>query len=470
MRTGSLRLRVAVATLALLAVVLGVVVTTVTLAYRSSLQRDLRHRLTNAGSAVQRAGTGTSAKALVQGLALEGIATQISSATPPLPLGKGGPSTPAPVKTGEAISSHGSLLVLEEHLPDGALVRFSTSERGINHDVRRLLVVELVVAAVALLVAALLVLQLTKAALRPLALMIETAARIASGSRLLRLQPTRTDTELGQMAATFDRMVDALEAAAANAESAEAAMRRFLADASHELRTPVAALQASAESLLRRQPERPLRDELEASLAGDAARLGRLIDDLLNVARLESSPPPTSEPVDLTQLVRAQVEQARRGQSTPTINLEAEPVFVRGEASGLERILRNLIDNALAATPLEGEIRIGVASSNGTARVSVSDTGPGIPEEERERVFERFVRFSNGHAGGSGLGLAIARRIARQHGGDLTCDPVPHGAAFTLRLPADTAQVSWLSAMTWRERAPTTHGTSTVPDDQRFRA
>ncbi len=240
MSTGSLRARVTLFTVSLLVAVLVVVVTAVTLAYRSSLQNDLRSRLNAAGTAVRQAGTGQAAKVLVQGLALEGIATEIHSGAPPVPAGKGQPGQKAPIKPGTSITSRGSLLVLEETLPDGTRVTFSSSSAQITDSVLRLLVVELIVALAALALAVVVLLRGTRSALRPLTQVNETATRIAAGDRELRLRPGRTDTELGSMAAAFDEMVDALEAALEKAEDAETAMRRFLADASHELRTPVA--------------------------------------------------------------------------------------------------------------------------------------------------------------------------------------------------------------------------------------
>jgi signal transduction histidine kinase len=433
MKTGSLRKRVAVVTLSLLAIVLAAVVAAVTLAYRSKLESDLRSRLDAAGAAVERARSGSAAKPLVQGLALEGIATRIGSALQPLPPGKGAPGT-APVKSGSSIHTRGSLLVLDEVLPDGTQVSFSTSQASVDHAIANLLLVEVVVALVALALATLLVVRGTNAALRPLSEVIETATRIAGGDWTLRLRPSRTDTELGSLAAAFDHMVDALETAAEEARASDTATRRFLADASHELRTPIAALQASAETLLREQPERPERDRLEAQLARDTTRLGRLVDDLLGLARLEAQP--DREPVALADLTREAVANAQAHTSAHvTVDLDGEPT-VYGDANALNRILRNLLDNAVAAAP-DGDVHLRLTRSNGEIEVQVTDTGPGVPDKDRERIFERSIRLDPTKPG-SGLGLAIARRIARQHNGDLTCDPCPDGASFTLHLPSAT--------------------------------
>jgi signal transduction histidine kinase len=430
MKTGSLRTRVAVVTLSLLTIVLAAVVAAVTLAYRSKLDSDLRSRLRAAGAAVERAGSGTAAKPLVRGLALEGVATRIGSALHPLPSGKGAPGT-APVKAGSSIHTRGSLLVLDEVLPDGTQVSFSTSQASVDNAITNLLLVEVIVALVALALATLLVLRGTNAALRPLSDVIETATRIAGGNWTLRLRPSRTDTELGSLAAAFDEMVDALETAAEDARANDAATRRFLADASHELRTPIAALQASAETLLREQPERPERDRLEAQLARDTTRLGRLVDDLLGLARLEAQP--NRDPIDLAELARDAIENAQtHAAARVTFDLDDEPT-VYGDANALNRILRNLLDNAVAAAP-DGDVHLRLKRSNAEIEIQVTDTGPGVPETERERIFERSIRLDP-TTPGSGLGLAIARRIAQQHNGELTCDPCPSGASFTLHLP-----------------------------------
>ena len=350
------------------------------------------------------------------------------------PAGAQAPAA-APAKSGSTMRARGSLLILGEILPDSTKVSFSASRASIDHAVTNLLLVELLVAAAALVLAALLVLQGTRTALRPLSAVIETATRIAHGDSKLRLNPSRVDTELGSLAQAFDQMVDALETAVEEARASEAATRRFLADASHELRTPIAALQASVETLLREQPERPERDRLEAAVARDSDRLGRLVDDLLGLARLEAHP--TRTRVDLATVARPLVEDARTRSPRAEISLSVDAdATVRGDTDALERVLRNLIDNALAAIEPTGRVDVHLRRLNGYVQVCVADDGPGVPEDQRQRIFERFVRLDPGKPG-HGLGLAIAHRIAHQHDGDLTCDPTPNGASFTLRIPAE---------------------------------
>jgi signal transduction histidine kinase len=434
MKTGSLRARLTLTTLGLLAIVLAAVLTAVTLAYRAKLDGDLHNRLTNAGSSVEHARSLAAIKVFAQGLALEGIVTQFGSAAVPPPTGRGVHAT-APAETRPTIQTRRSLLILEEVLRDGTRISLSASRASIDHAVSSLLLVELVVAAAALALAALLVVQGIRAALRPLSAVIETATRIAHGNSKLRLKPSRTDTELGSLAAAFDQMLDALETAIDEARASDAATRRFLADASHELRTPIATLQASVETLLREQPERPERDRLEAAVAGDSDRLGRLVNDLLGLARLEAHP--TRIPVDLASITRPLLAHAKARAAHATITLSADnDTTVYGDPDALERVLRNLIDNALAAIQPSGRIEVQLERHNGSVQALVADDGPGVPEHQRQRIFERFVRLDPTKPG-HGLGLAIARRIARQHHGDLTCNPTPHGASFTLRLPTE---------------------------------
>jgi two-component system OmpR family sensor kinase len=231
-------------------------------------------------------------------------------------------------------------------------------------------------------------------------------------------------------------MLDALETAIDEARASDAATRRFLADASHELRTPIAALQASVETLLREQPDRPERDRLEAAVARDSERLGRLVNDLLGLARLEAHP--TRTPVDLASIARPLLAeaQARARQATITLTVDNDTV-VRGDPDALERVLRNLLDNALAAIGPSGRIDVQLRQLEGRVEALVKDDGPGVPEDQREQIFERFVRLDPSKPG-HGLGLAIANRSAHQHHGDLTCDPAPTGASFTLHLPAES--------------------------------
>jgi signal transduction histidine kinase len=438
--SGSLRVRTTLATVGVLVLALAGFATAVTLRYRNGLESDLRSHLLAGARALQQA-PADAAKQIQVSLALEGVNASIAGASPPVT--KPGASTRRPPAKPASITSHGRLLVLTEPLGGTRPYAFATlaaSQASVTGPVQRLIIVEIIGGTIVLAIATGLMLLGLRTALNPLAHVAQVAHSIAAGDRSLRLEPRRVDTELGRMAASFDAMVDALEDAAAQARRSESAMRRFLADASHELRTPVAALQATIETLLREQPQRPERDRLEAQVARDSARLGRLIDDLLNLARLEANEPLRSQPVDLAKIARSVVDDAAARPDCPGITFADDgSASVLGDPEALGRAIRNLLDNAILASANSGTIEVDIRGSASQVAAAITDNGPGVPVEERERIFEGFVRLPSATGSGTGLGLAIAREIARQHHGDITCEDATRGARFVLRLPAHTA-------------------------------
>jgi two-component system OmpR family sensor kinase len=438
-KTGSLTRRTVVATLGVLLLALGGFATLITVRYRDGLRARARSQLLAGAQALQTAPS-DEVKPQIASLALEGIDVNLHPSA--ALLVKPGAPAKAPLKPG-VLSSTGDLLTVTEPVSLGDATEtatLSTSEAYVNSSVDRLVVTELLVGAAVLVVASVLTFLALRSALGPLRHVAAVAQRIASGDRRQRLLPRRRDTELGQMAASFDAMVDSLEEAAVQATRSEAAMRRFLADASHELRTPVAALQATAETLLRQQPGRPRRDQLEAELARGTQRLGRLVDDLLNLARLQANEPLRTEAVDLTQLSESMVAETRERTPAQLDISHPGPTMVIGDPDALARALRNLLDNAVRASGDDGRILIELQRSPTHVRATVSDNGPGVPPDERERIFDGFVRLNGSSGAGTGLGLAIVRAIARQHHGSVTCDGSDSGAHFTLELPAaDTA-------------------------------
>ena len=222
-------------------------------------------------------------------------------------------------------------------------------------------------------------------------------------------------------------------------------MRAFLADASHELRTPIAAIQASAETLLRASPSPAQQENLTLQILRDAHRAGRLIDDLLALTRLEQGIPLAAEPVDLVPLAAAAVDRTRELAPAVAVTLHAPAHSpLRGDPSRLRQVLDNLLDNARHATPPGGHITVRISNRHDTAEVEITDTGPGIAPADRERIFDRFTRLPGTYPpgphdnapDGNGLGLAIARGIAAAHHGTLTCaEPAHGGARFLLQLP-----------------------------------
>ncbi len=264
-------------------------------------------------------------------------------------------------------------------------------------------------------------------ALAPLDAMTSLAQAIAAGHRGGRLNPSRTDTELGRTAAAFDGMLDSLE-------GSEQRTRRFVADAAHELRTPITGVQAVAEALVQAPVDSPDRDQMSFLLVREARRAGRLVDDLLALAQLDAGYEMQREQVDLLGLAEAEVARTRFVAPDFDISVEGVPVVVVGDGQRLAQVLANLVDNARQATGPQGKVRIRVDLTGFT----VADDGPGVPEPERERIFDRLVRLDDARdrrSGGSGLGLAIARGVVRAHGGELTCEPSAGGAVFRVVLP-----------------------------------
>ncbi|MFI1100618.1 sensor histidine kinase [Streptomyces melanogenes] len=218
--------------------------------------------------------------------------------------------------------------------------------------------------------------------------------------------------------------------------------RRFVADASHELRSPLAALQAELEIALSRPDRADWPDVVSAAL-GDTRRLQHLTEDLLLLARLDLDKPGEQhrmEKVDLTDLVREETAR-RRPPAHVDLRLDVvpDPLVVRGHPALLARVLGNLLDNAERHASSSVTVRLRHDAEERQAVLDVVDDGPGIPPADRARVFERFTRLDTArtrHTGGTGLGLAIARRVTTLHHGTLTITPTPRGAHLTARLPA----------------------------------
>jgi two-component system, OmpR family, sensor kinase len=218
---------------------------------------------------------------------------------------------------------------------------------------------------------------------------------------------------------------------------AEERMRRFLADASHELRTPIAGVQASAETLLRTNPGRATREKLVLQILREGHRAGQLIEDLLAMTRLEQGIPLDTRDFDLVPLTTAAVELTR--ELAPAVNVQLHApshAHLHGDPQRIRQVLDNLLSNARHATPAGGQITVRITDRTAGIQVDVTDTGPGVAQPDRETIFERFTRLDPSGTDGNGLGLAIARSIATAHSGTLTCDdPAGGGARFQLRLP-----------------------------------
>ncbi len=274
-------------------------------------------------------------------------------------------------------------------------------------------------------------------ALRPVTAMAAQAEAITVTSSAWQLDiPPATD-ELSQLAGAFNRLLHRLSAASD-------AQRQFMADASHELRTPVSVIQTATEVTLERQEREPWEYREALTIVNEqSTRLNRMVEDMLVLARADAGGYQLKpRPVDLDEVVAECVRGVSMVAASRHVALvtEIEPdVSLNADDRLLRQLATNLLTNAVQYTPAGGSVTVAVKNESGGALMTVSDTGPGIPPADRERVFERFVRLDPARSttSGAGLGLPIARWIAVQHGGTLTVEAnAAGGCLFVVRLPA----------------------------------
>jgi signal transduction histidine kinase len=271
-------------------------------------------------------------------------------------------------------------------------------------------------------------------ALHPVEDMRAEAERISTREMHRRLPGSRGNDELARLAATMNGMLDRLE-------QGRDRQRRFVSDASHELRSPVASIRQHAEVAMA-HPEGTAAGDLAEVVLQEDARLQRLVEDLLLLAHLdeqEGSAP--AEEVDIDDLV---MEEAARVRSATRLDVDTRGISagrVRGNRLNLERVVRNLTSNAVRHA--RKRAAFGVSERDGHVLLSVEDDGPGIPVEDRERVFDRFVRLDGARdrgSGGSGLGLSIVRDVVASHGGEVAMgESSLGGLRVEVRLPSPSA-------------------------------
>jgi two-component system OmpR family sensor kinase len=272
-------------------------------------------------------------------------------------------------------------------------------------------------------------------ALRPIADVTETARAIAlSRGFARRLEPSRQQDELGELSRTFNEMLDSLDAA-------YRAQRQFVDDAAHELRAPVTSITGNLE-LLERARDLPdaEREAILADVRVEAERLGRLVNDLLALARADAGLRVTRAPVELDRVVVEGMRAMHHLAGDVALGLTAlEPAVVVGDADRLKQVLVILVENALRYTPAGGQVRVSLRSLAKEAVLAVEDTGMGIGPADLPRIFDRFYRADPARsriAGGSGLGLAIAKWVVEAHNGRMEVESEPdQGTVFRVWLP-----------------------------------
>jgi two-component system, OmpR family, sensor kinase len=251
------------------------------------------------------------------------------------------------------------------------------------------------------------------------------------------LPQSMADDEITELGQTLQQMLDSLEAARNETEDALDRQRQFVADASHELRTPLTSILANLELLAEVLDGE--RAEAARSALRSSRRMRRLVGDLLLLARADANRSLPREPTDVGQvLVDAAAELGVMADGHRLI-VDAHPAVVEGSADELHRMALNLMENALRHTPAGTHVRATVEGRDGEVVLVVEDDGPGVPDDLREQVFERFVRGAGDRGSSSGLGLSIVRAVAESHGGSVELEDAHPGARFVVRLPAAAA-------------------------------
>src|SRR6266536_6224141 len=282
---------------------------------------------------------------------------------------------------------------------------------------------------------------LTRRELRPLERLAEKSRAIAAGDLSQRVEPDDPRTEVGRLGGALNVMLTEIERAFDDRLAAEERLRQFVADASHELRTPVTSIRGFAELFRRGAGDRPADlANVMRRIEQEGERMGALVEELLLLARLDQGLPLERQPVDLAVVLEAATDAARAADPARPIDVEYEsPLVVLGAQSRLRQVVDNLLTNARVHTPAGTPIQVRLAAEDGEVVLEVSDEGPGVPAEEADRIFERFHRIDRSRArsqGGVGLGLAIVRSVVEAHGGAVAHRPRPGGGSvFRVSLP-----------------------------------
>jgi two-component system OmpR family sensor kinase len=338
--------------------------------------------------------------------------------------------------------------VLASILPNGDILILAQPLGDTQSTLQRLLLVELMVTAGAVLVALAAGFWLVRIGLRPLRDMETAAESIAAGNLTERVPGENDKTEVGRLARTLNVMLSRIESAFTARVASEqrlresdAHLRRFVADASHELRTPIAAVSAYAELFGRGASEQ--KEDLERLMRGIVTETGRmehLVSNLLLLARLDEGRPTEMQSVDLVALCAEAVHTAQTvGPAWPVHFTAARPIEVVGDATGLRQVIDNLLGNVRAHTPEGTTTEVSVDGDASGAVIVVADAGPGMAPDQVEHVFERFYRSDPSRSrlhGGAGLGLSIVSAIVAAHGGTVAASSIEgEGTTFTIRLP-----------------------------------
>ena len=334
--------------------------------------------------------------------------------------------------------------VIAQRLPTGlGIVVIAQSFEDIDRTLLRLQGLFILIGLVMILFIALASRKVITVGLRPLATVEATAERIAEGDLTARLPDLKPNTEVGRLVNTLNMMLGRIEESFSARVESESKLRRFVADASHELRTPITAIRGFAE--LHRQGAvtgEEKTKELIGRIENESKRMGSLVEDLLLLARLDQSRQMKSEPVNLSKLVLDAVESARAaGPSYPVnFNESDDEIYALGDNDRIHQVVANLLANARTHTPVGTKIDVSVIQSEDGVRIRIADNGPGLSEKDQAQIFERFYRADASRVRtdgeGTGLGLSIVEAVMRAHAGQVSVESeLGKGATFTLFFP-----------------------------------
>ena len=348
------------------------------------------------------------------------------------------PATGSRTFTTDSVSGDQTYRVLAQRDGDVTLITAFLLD-DVRATISRLVVVEVLGFIVILAALGLVAWWVVHLGIRPVKEMTETATRIAEGDLAVRVPETAPGTESGALAVALNQMLGRIGRALDERAESEERLRRFVADASHELRTPVTTIRGYAELYRRGGLGEPAAlDDAMRRTEQEAVRMGRLVEEMLQLAKLDEQRPLDVRTVDLAGLGRDAVTDARAAAPRRTIDLEvdAPTAIVEGDEDRLRQVIANIVDNAIVHTEPDVPIVVRVRGDGRDVTLEVQDRGQGMPAEVAERVTERFFRADPARSrrrGGSGLGLSIVDAVVAAHGGTVTVESAP-GAGTTVRL------------------------------------
>ncbi|SKI12578.1 sensor histidine kinase [Mycobacteroides abscessus] len=344
----------------------------------------------------------------------------------------------------------GHYRVLAAPTGSGTVVITGLPAEGVENTLLSVFGIFCAVGTAALVMAATAGVLITRRQLAPLS-QVATAAQDVADMELQRgevvlpnpiveVDPDRAHTEIGQLGAALNQMLERIAEALSARHVSETRIRQFVADASHELRTPLATIRGYAELAQRNRDAVPADvGHAMARVHSEATRMTALVEDLLLLARIDSGRPLAQETVDLSRLIVDAVSDAHIAapEHSWSLDLPQEPVMVTGDGMRLHQVAANLLSNCRVHTPPGTTVTVSLAQTDTMTYLIVADNGPGIPEKSRTEIFERFARADTSRsrrAGSTGLGLAIATAIVSAHHGTIRVDSIPGATAFTVAL------------------------------------